>query len=186
MTKTIALLLVLMLPACSLVPSQREVEPTAARTFTISKPADAADESRTIDRALQATLNFCLPRLRGYEAKSQQQAETAFWLQVSGMVAGAVLAPMIAAGGGSLALLAGLSGYAGAIPATAQILRTSGLSGSSIADTRNQIIRSLKEEINIASDGSKPFDVRAGAIMRARTECVVYEIAVPSAMETSQ
>jgi hypothetical protein len=182
--------LVCMLPGCSSQYVNRaSVDSTASRTFSVQQvkvrgslaDQDAADR-RVLEDGLNEVLNFCLPRLSGYEKKSADQAELAFWLSMSGLLAGAVAVPALtaAAAQANAAWIAGLSGWAGATNFASQVLRSSGLSGSAIAETRNTIIRNLKEQIAVASDGSKTFEERRNALMKARAECVVYEISVPT------
>lgn len=180
----------LSLAGCSTRPVQSLVDRSAASTFSLVKIQTTgksttelnAENQKQIEEKLEEVLNFCLPRLSGYEKASADQAKNAYWLSMSGLVAGAVLAPaLIASNAASHASsVAALSGWAGATNFAGQALKTSGLSGSTIAETRNGIIKSVKESIAQASDGSKSFEERRGALMKARSECIMYEISVPS------
>ncbi|MCM5680107.1 hypothetical protein M8A51_11240 [Schlegelella sp. S2-27] len=178
------------LSGCATADSRPLVDSTASKTFTLQKiegggksqaELDAENEKQIEDR-LQEVLNFCLPRLSGYEKASVDQAKRAYWLSMSGLVAGSVVAPALTAANATAnaTYIAAFSGWGGATNFAGQALRTSGLSGSTIAETRNGIIKNVREAIGIASDGTKTFEERRGALMRARSECIIYEIAVPS------
>ena len=156
------------------------MEETAAAGRTLSEIAD--ENNKILEAKLQEVLDFCLPRLSGYETASISQARKAYWLSMSGLIAGSVVAPALTAANATANAtnIAALSGWAGATNFAGQALRSSGLSGSTIAETRNSIIRSVREGISVASDGTKSFDERRGALMEARADCIMYEIAVPS------
>lgn len=178
------------LGGCSTEPRQSLVDKASANTFsltkiqTVGKSIAELDEEnqKQLEEKLGEVLNFCLPRLSGYEKASANQAKMAYYLSMSGLVAGAVLAPGLAAANATsnAASIAALSGWAGATNFAGQALKTSGLSGSTVAETRNGIIKNVREAIAIASDASKTFEERRNALMRARSECIMYEIAVPS------
>ncbi|MBU0588061.1 MAG: hypothetical protein KJ852_10725 [Gammaproteobacteria bacterium] len=175
---------------CGTTTTNPSVAKTAASTFTITKLQTTGKSTAELDQAnqklleekLEEVLNFCLPRLSGYEQASVDQAKNAYWLSMSGLIAGSVLGPALTAANATsnASSIAALSGWAGATNFAGQSLKTSGLSGSSIAETRNAIIKNVKDAVAIASDGSKSFEDRSGALMRARSECIIYEIAVPS------
>lgn len=174
---------------CSVAP-RAVVDQSAARTFSLKKIQSDEKTVRELDEEnrrqlevkLEEVLNFCLPRLSGYEKASADQAKHAYWLSMSGLVAGSVLAPGLTAANATsnAASIAALSGWAGATNFAGQALKTSGLSGSAIAETRNGIIKNVREAISVAGDGSKTFEERRDALMKARSECIIYEIAVPS------
>lgn len=179
-----------LLVGCAGSPTKTAVDPSAAQTFSISKITDTGKSLAQLDEAnqrlleaeLQKVLNFCFPRLSGYERKSAAQAKQAYWLSMSGLVAGAVAVPALTAAGATsnAGWIAGFGGWSGATNFAGQALKESGLSGSTIAETRNNIIRRVTDQIEIASDGTKPFDERRNALMKARAACVMYEIAVPT------
>jgi hypothetical protein len=162
-------------------------------TFSVEKikgkpQAELAEENRVLlESKLNEVLEFCRPRLSGYETVSAEQARKAYWLSMSGLIAGSVLVPGLtaASASGNAAAIAGLGGWAGATNFAGQSLKSSGLSGSAIAETRNGIIQKVNDAIAIASDGSKTFDERRDALMKARTACIVYEISVPKTPESS-
>lgn len=183
------------LVGCSTAPTQRMVDTSASKTFALTKAVDGgkspaqlnAENQKQLEDALQEVLAFCQPRLSGYETASANQAKNAYWLSMSGLVAGAILSPALAAANASAnaAWISALSGWSGATNFAGQALRTSGLSGTTIAETRNTIIKNVREAITVASDGTKPFEERRGALMRARSECILYEIAVPAIPQAS-
>lgn len=162
----------------------------ASSTVVIRKSEDSrltAYELSEMDRKkleaeLTEVLAFCQPRLSGYEVESKKQAKRAYWLSMSGLLAGSVIGPALAAANASAnsAWIAGLSGWGGATNFASQTLQTSGLSGATIADTRNTIIRNVGEQIKIATNGERTFEERKNALLQARAECILYQIAVPT------
>jgi hypothetical protein len=181
----------LLLSGCA-APQYVKVSDSASQTFQIQKIEDARrglttaeltpEERKYLEDKLQDTLAFCQQRLSGYEIKSENQAKQAFWLSLSGLIAGTVVSPVLlaASASGNAAWAAGFGGWAGATNFASESLRTSGLSGTTIAQTRNDIVKSVGEQIKIAVDGNKTYDERANAIMLARANCILYEIAVPT------
>jgi|GEM_PF-896470 hypothetical protein len=185
-------LFVLVITGCTSTGIVKSVDKSASRTLTITK-TQASDQSvaalklnedennKKLESRLLEVLDYCKPLLSGYEKDSAQQAKNAYWLSMSGLVAGSVFAPaLIAASASNGASVAALSGWAGATNYAGQALKTSGLSGATIANTRNDIINGLKVEIVNATDGSKSFEDRRSALMRANAGCVLYEISVPA------
>ena len=150
----------------------------AVQAFTIAKPQDTASQQIELETKLNEVLNFCQPKLSGYEIKAEKGAREAYWLSMSGLIAGSVIAPALAAG--NAAAIAAVSGWSGATNFASENLRTSGLSGSAVAQTRNNIITSVRNQIVVASDTKKDFDARRNALMVAFADCVLYEIAVPT------
>ena len=183
---------------CSSTGITQSVDKSASRTLMLTK-IETQNKSLAVENENEAknqeqlriefgkVLDFCKPILSGYEKNSEQQARNAYWLSMSGLVAGTVLAPgLIAANAASnAAAVAALSGWAGATNFAGQSLKTSGLSGSAIAQTRNDIIKNLKVEIVTATDGNKTFEERRGALMRANAECILYDISVPTIPEAN-
>lgn len=155
---------------------------SAAQPFTITKDQDTARQQIELEAKLTEVLNFCQPRLSGYEMKAEKGATNAYWLSMSGLIAGSVIAPALAAGNaaGNAAAIAAMSGWSGATNFASENLKTSGLSGSAVAQTRNNIITSVRNQIAVASDATKDFEVRRNALMIARADCVLYEIATPT------
>ena len=188
---TMMMPLVLSLAGCA-APNlgPRGIGDTTSKTFTVQRVRDAAksaaqldeENRRLLEAKLQEVLDFCQPRLSGFEQSSASQAKKAYWLSMSGLVAGSVIAPALtsASAASNAAWISALSGWGGATNFAGQALRTSGLSGTTIAETRNGIIKNVRDAITVASDGTKSFDDRRDALMRARSECILYEIAVPT------
>ncbi|MCV4283198.1 hypothetical protein [Pseudomonas capsici] len=187
--RAIGCVIVSALSACGSTPPGA-VDPNASSTFSVTEikmdglsPEELSEKNRKqLETKLNEVLEFCLPRLSGYEKVSADQAKKAYWLSMSGLIAGSVLVPGLAAASasGNAAAIAGLGGWAGATNFAGQALKTSGLSGTTIAETRNRIIQKVNDSIRIASDGTKTFGERSDALMDARTACIMYEISVPS------
>lgn len=142
----------------------------------------AEEENRTIEAKLSEVLTYCKPILSGFEKDAATRSKHAFWLSMSGLIAGSVLGPALTAksAAGNAAWTSALSGWAGATNFAGQNLKTSGLSGTTIAETRNKIIHDLNEHIATATDGGNLFSVRRASLMKASAACTVYEIAVPN------
>lgn len=196
MKKAIAIATALAVAGCTGPMPKRTVDSSAAATFAVKRAnplgravQDVADENqKNLEEGLEKVLNYCLPRLSGYEEKSAQQAEWAFWLAMSGLLAGAVAVPALtaAAAKANAGWIASLSGWSGSTNFAGQVLRTSGLSGSTIAETRNNIIKNVRAQLAISMDGEKTFEERRTALLDARSYCAIYEIAVPSVPDAPQ
>lgn len=173
------LLLTVLITGCA---SQPQSVRFAASGFEINKNAIGDDQRKELEKKLNEVLDFCQPRLSGYELKAERQASNAYWLSMSGLIAGSVITPALAASsaGSHAAAIAAFSGWSGATNFASESLRSTGLSGATIAETRNKIITSVRDQIVIAADTSKTFDERSNALMKARADCVMYEIAVPT------
>lgn len=190
-------LLVFSITGCSSTGIVKPVEKSASRTLTLTKnetldksiaaqKKNEEENNKKLENGLSEVLDYCKPVLSGYEKDSAKQARNAYWLSMSGLVAGSVFAPaLIAASASNGTAVAALSGWAGATNFAGQALKTSGLSGTTIAKTRNDIINDLKVEIANVTDGSKDFEYRRSALMRAKAGCVLYEISVPTIPDAS-
>lgn len=188
-TTVVRFLLLSILAGCSSIP-QHQIGEDSSKSFSItpivdgSKTAAELNEKNQelLENSLSEVLSFCLPRLSGYEAKSERQAKQAYWLSMSGLIAGSIAVPALTAASATsnAAWIAGLGGWAGATNFASQNLRESGLSGSTIASTRNNIVNKVTEQIEIAVDSNQSFENRRNALMRARASCIMYEIAVPA------
>ncbi|EAS76215.1 putative phage-related transmembrane protein [Vibrio alginolyticus 12G01] len=182
-------LIVFSLVGCSTAP-QYKIGSDSAHSFSIAEIVDKSKTQDQLDAAnqqlledkLSEVLSFCLPRLSGYEAKSEQQARQAYWLSMSGLVAGSIAVPALtaASAASNAAWIAGLGGWAGATNFASQNLKESGLSGAAVASTRNEIVNKVTSQIEIAADSSQTFENRRNALMKARASCIMYEIAVPA------
>ena len=175
----LSLLIAICIAGCAAPKSQLR---SAATPFKINAEGTDAQNQLEIEAKLIEVLDFCQPRLSGYEIKAENQASDAYWLAMSGLVAGSVIVPALAASSAAAhsAAIAGFSGWSGATNFASESLRTSGLSGATAAQTRNNIITSVRDQIIIAADVTKPFLQRRNALMMARADCVMYEISVPT------
>lgn len=176
----------LFLCACSTT-KQVSLSQDAAKAVTLVETKDARADADAIEKALRETLEFCAPILQGFEDKTEVQAKRAYWLSISGLVAGSVIAPALisANAAANASSVAAFSGWAGATNFASDSLKSSGLSGTATAETRNRIIQNLGDSIEIATDSTKPFLDRKTAIMKARSSCVVYDIAIPTIPSSS-
>ncbi|MDN3699651.1 hypothetical protein QWY97_20295 [Vibrio cortegadensis] len=182
-------LLVVTLAGCSSAP-QFNISEDSSKSFSVTEITDdklsteqlSEVNQQLIEDKLSEVLAFCLPRLSGYEAKSEKQARQAYWLSMSGLVAGSIAVPALAAASATsnAAWIAGLGGWAGATNFASQTLQESGLSGGTIASTRNNIVNKVTNQIEIAADGNQTFEIRRNALMKARAACIMYEIAIPT------
>ena len=160
------LILILLLSACSTSPKQ------GLRTINIT----TYDQ---LEVRFNDVLEECKPILQKFESKATHQARISFYLRISGLIAGSVFAPALAAVGESTWIIASLAGWAGSMNMIGSSLEASGLSGSTIAQTHNDIISNIRKNMKKALDGSLPFEQRRDAIMAIKAECIIYEIAVP-------
>lgn len=174
-----AVLLVMFGQGCATAPVEEKL---TVKTITIAKSPQSDLEVK-----FQEVLDYCAPRLNQYETKALSQASKAYWLNVSGLLAGSVFAPFILAFGATgatwMAVTAGLSGYAGTVPFMSEALRASGLSGAGVAQMRNEIVARIREKAAIAIDGALRYNERRAAIMAIAAECSIYPIVVPSVYE---
>lgn len=179
MKNKIVLLFAVLVTACT---SQHQATRQSASGFEIRRAVSGDDQRKELENKLNEVLDFCQPRLSGYELKAEKQASNAYWLSMSGLIAGSVITPALAASAAAsnAAAIAAFSGWSGATNFASESLRSSGLSGATVAETRNKIITSVRDQIVIAADTSKSFDDRSNALMKARADCVMYEIAVPT------
>jgi len=173
MKLTSLLLIIFFLSACAVSNRQQIGE---IKTFNYDSKTKFEDQFKEV-------LEFCQPRLQGFEAKSTHQAKLSFYMKLSGLLAGSVFAPALIAYGSTstiaMATTAALAGWAGASPFAGEALEASGLSGAGIAETRNGIIADIKESLKRAVDGSLPIKDRRNALLEIQASCIAYEISVP-------
>lgn len=186
--KVFILVFLLAVVGCSSVGDRAPVSLNAAKAITLVETKSSQADAESLERALRDTLEFCAPILQGYENKSEVQANKAYWLAISGLVAGSVIVPALttANAAANASYIAALSGWSGATNFASESLRTSGLSGSAVAETRNRIIANLQSSVAIATDATKSFDEKKAAILSARSSCVIYDIAIPTVPATSK
>ena len=173
MKLTSLLLIIFFLSACAVsnLKSVGEI-----KTFNYNSNVKFEDQFKEV-------LEFCQPRLQGFEAKSTHQAKLSFYMKLSGLLAGSVFAPALIAYGSTSAIVmastAALAGWAGASPFAGEALEASGLSGAGIAETRNRIIEDIRQALTKAVDGSLPLKNRRNALLEIQASCIAYEISVP-------
>lgn len=162
--------------------STSKIQNQPLKTFVITKTSQ--DD---LEQKFQEVIDYCMPRLQAYEEKAMSQSNKSFWLNWSGLLSGAVLAPMIIASGSTgtwpLMIVAGLSGYAGSIPFASDALRASGHSGEAVARMRNEIVERIREKSIVALDGTRSYDERRNAIMGIVGDCTIYPMVIPKINE---
>ena len=187
--KILLVTVVITLTACTSRPLPK-INASASRTFEVnisdpngirSKEIDELDR-KELETKLDEVLAFCQPILSGFESETELQSKRAFWLSMSGLLFGSVGVPALAASNAAAnaAWISGLGGWAGATNFASEALQKSALSGSAIAERRNSIVIEIQSQIAIAIDGQKTASERRAALFRARSACVLYEIAVPT------
>jgi len=176
----IILFILIMALGCASVKVYRQ--PMPVKSFSIAKSPEQDD----LEQKFQEVLDYCIPRLNAYEDRSITQARKSYWMNVSGMLSGSVMVPMlIASGWGSpiaLLLQAGFAGYAGSVPFMSQSLQQSGLSGMAAATTRNVMVERISRATMTILDAGQSYDERRSAIMGVAAECTIYPIFVPTSM----
>jgi hypothetical protein len=127
-------------------------------------------------------ISDCRAVIDTYQRGSKAGAKTAFWLQVSGLIAGAVVAPALVAASsvGNKAWIAGLSGYAGGTNLAENALGTSDLNGVSDATTSNQLATKIGSDITVALNKTN-WDDKYDALNAVVADCSLFQIGVPAA-----
>jgi hypothetical protein len=141
-------------------------------------------QNAALDARLIGVLHDCNQVLSHLGAKAERQETSSFWLSMSGLVAGSVLAPAATASNAIAhrAFISAASGWAGATNLAAQTLRNTGLAGDATATVRNTIVSSLNAAIAQATDTTKSFDERFAGIQKAHAACVSFAVTVPGAV----
>lgn len=126
------------------------------------------------------TILRCQKVINSYHSRSRLDSRAAFWVQVSGLVAGAVVAPALvaAASAANKAWIAGLSGYAGATNLAETSLGNANLNGISQANTANRIVARIRKDIVGAQSGTD-WGARYDALMKVVSDCTLIQIGVP-------
>jgi hypothetical protein len=140
------------------------------------------DEQAKIQTQIDNMLNYCQPILTKLEKDSAKGSNRSFWLSVVGLVSGSLISPTLAAGNAAkyAGAIAGFSSLGGATNLASESLKNNGLSGSSAANDRNEIITRIREKLAIVVDGNKEASERLNAITTAKAECTLYKITVPT------
>lgn len=148
-------------------------------------------QTASLDKKFSEVMAGCNLVISGMSAKVEAQERNSFYLSMSGLIAGAVLAPAATAADAAAnkAFIAAASGWSGATNLASQTLRTTGLAGDAVATARNSIVENLNKAINDAvktedcvQDANACYDRRFAAIQRAQSACIAYAITVPGAV----
>lgn len=147
---------------------------------------DQADRAirweRIIDAAVKDSIGDCTDYL---ELKGDRSDSRRVWpaaLMITGIVAGSVVVPALAAGNAAAnaGWIAGVGGLSGGAIASSKVLESSGLSGSADAKDRNKVAAAVRELAAVALDPSKPVDTRMAAAVRIKVECKLPDMHVPT------
>lgn len=152
-----------------------------------SKSRLSEAQFRSLEEKFSKVLSDCNQVISGMANKAENQEQSSLLLSMSGLVAGAVIAPAATAAGAAShrALIAAASGWAGATNLASQAQRTVGLAGDGVAKTRNAIVDKLDKAIIDATNAELDYEQRFAAIQRAQGACISYAITVPGAIPAS-
>jgi hypothetical protein len=148
-------------------------------------------QTAALDKKFSEVMAGCNLVISGMSAKVEAQEKNSFYLSMSGLIAGAVLAPAATAADAAAnkAFIAAASGWSGATNLASQTPRTTGLAGDAVATARNTIVENLNKAISdavktddCAQDTNACYDRRFAAIQRAQSACIAYAITVPGAV----
>lgn len=116
------------------------------------------------------------------EERSSDQAETAFYLSMAGLVSGAVIAPALTAANASAnaAWIAGFSGFGGAAGFAGKNYESLGLNGRGQSTQRNDIVERFRTQMTAALDTRKTKQERFDALSAASVECLIYKTFTPT------
>lgn len=134
-----------------------------------------------IKRSFDEAMDVCRPFLDGRDERSNARRKWPAALMITGVVAGSVVVPALAAGNAAAnaGWIAGVGGLSGGAIATSKVLESSGLSGAADAEDRNRVAKIVREQAAIAFDPSRDVDARMAATMRVKAECTAPDIHVP-------
>ncbi|MCO5410812.1 hypothetical protein [Ralstonia mojiangensis] len=143
-------------------------------------------ENEDLRKQMNAVLTGCNAVVSHMQATAEGQEKGAFWLSMSGMIAGSVLAPAAIASSAAAhrVFIAAMSGWAGATNTASQTLRTAGLAGDAIATTRNSIVSAMNTAVAAATNTDKSYDERFAALEQVQAACITYSITVPGVAPT--
>jgi len=124
----------------------------------------------------------CRPVLTNFEDDTRNGSKLAFYISMTGLIAGSVAAPALIAANASAnaSSIAALSGLAGATNTASEVLKTSGLDGTYAAQDRNEIITRIRGHLQNVFSGSNSVEEKLNYIALAKAECALYMITVPS------
>jgi len=134
------------------------------------------------DKQYANVISECQKVLDGYRSRARTGSQVAFWIQISGLLAGAVASPALVAVSsvGNRAWIAGLSGYAGGTNLAETTLGSSNLNGVSDANTANQLATKISTDI-AAAVSKTSWDEKYDALSNVVADCSAFQIGVPSA-----
>jgi hypothetical protein len=148
-------------------------------------------QTASLDEKFTRVMSDCNTVISGMSAKIESQERNSFLLSMSGLVAGAVLAPAATAADAAAnkAFIAAASGWSGATNLASQTLRTTGLAGDAVATSRNAIVTKLDKAIGEATstegcseNADACYDRRFAAIQSAQGACIAYAVTIPGAV----
>jgi hypothetical protein len=163
---------------------------TTANEAVVSANIALTDAEKQQDQILRPdfesqfakVISECQQIISPLQRSSRRGAKTAFWLQVSGLVAGAVAAPALVAASSvaNKAWIAGLSGYAGSTNLAESSLGNAGLNGVADATAANNLVTKIGTDISAALNKTT-YDEKYDALNVVVADCALYQISVPSA-----
>lgn len=172
-------LLALLLVGCATAPTV----PTAPLFRSASITGNSSEAA--IEQGFIQSLADCQVVIRGLEDQSTQVKRWGVAIQLIGAVAGAVVAPALAAAhyaASTVAVWAGISGVANTAVST---VRQEALDAASIISQRAQITASMTTALTkfYAARAQDPMDksVAVAAIDELRVSCIAYNLVSPSA-----
>lgn len=156
----------------------------AISAYQAAEKALTEGENREIDERLTAVLRDCNAVITRMADQVASQESNSFWLSMSGLIAGAVLAPAATAANAMAhrAFISAASGWAGATNLASQTLRTVGLAGDAVASTRNQIITNMNIGITQATNTALSLDERFAGVQKTQAACIAFAVTVPGAV----
>jgi len=157
--------------------SQAKLQSKDANTIALTP-----EERGEIDAKWNEVLAFCQGTLDRLEGRTTKQAELSVFLTMSGLVAGAIVAPALtaAAAMANRAWISAFSGWAGATNLASQSVAAAGLNGVEVATRRNWIAGEVQKQSLIINDPSKGFGERTDAIRAMQASCVAAPMGIPS------
>lgn len=160
----------------------------AAAQSQVTQAEAALDSTtrETFNQQFATVLKECTAVINKYQRGSRAGAETAFWLQMAGLTAGAVAAPALVAASSvaNKAWIAGLSGFAGGTNLAETSLGNANLSGIADATTANQLAAQIRTDITAALNKSS-WDDRYDALNTVVADCSLFQIGVPTAQPSN-
>lgn len=135
-----------------------------------------------VQKQIDILMDECRPILAGFEGKTERGAKNAFWLSIAGLVSGSIISPVltVASPESNAVWISAFSSFSGASNIMSRQLENSGMSGSHAAQTRNQIIIRIREQLETVFSNTGNPEKQLIALARAKSECGLYTLTVPS------